>query len=83
MMPIYEYTCSRCRARYEKIMKYDSSGHSTCPECKGVGIKVPSSFSIRGIWRQYDWGKHSKLIFYPDGRKRIKSHNKSYADGGI
>lgn len=34
-MPIYEYECTKCGHRFEKIQKTSARRVGTCPECKG------------------------------------------------
>ncbi len=34
-MPIYEYECTKCGHRFEKIQKFSDRQVRTCPECKG------------------------------------------------
>ena len=34
-MPIYEYECTKCGHRFEKIQKFSDPQVRTCPECKG------------------------------------------------
>jgi len=34
-MPIYEYKCTKCGHRFEKIQKISARRVGTCPECKG------------------------------------------------
>ena len=34
-MPLYEYECSDCALRFERIQKFSDRVVRTCPECKG------------------------------------------------
>jgi putative FmdB family regulatory protein len=34
-MPIYEYECTKCGHRFEKIESFSARRARTCPECKG------------------------------------------------
>jgi len=34
-MPIYEYECTKCGHRFEKIQKISARRVGTCPECTG------------------------------------------------
>lgn len=39
-MPIYEYTCSDCSARFEKFVRSMTAGTEiACPECGGMQVK--------------------------------------------
>lgn len=46
-MPIYEYECSKCGHRFEKIEHIDSSPRKVCPVCKGRAKRVlPSGVGL-------------------------------------
>ncbi len=49
-MPIYEYECSDCGARFDKFVRSLSRQTDvTCPECKSDNCrKIVSSFSSGG-----------------------------------
>jgi len=34
-VPIYEYECTKCGHRFERIQKFSDPRVSTCPKCKG------------------------------------------------
>jgi putative FmdB family regulatory protein len=39
-MPIYEYTCTDCDARFEKFVRsMTTKVEATCPECGGTHIR--------------------------------------------
>ena len=49
-MPIYEYTCKSCDARFEKLvrsMSDDEAAKVTCPECKST--KTARSMSVFAV----------------------------------
>lgn len=35
-MPLYEYHCTQCGYRYEKIQKFDVEPETACPKCGGT-----------------------------------------------
>jgi putative FmdB family regulatory protein len=35
MMPTYDYTCSKCRHRFEEVQPFSSEPVAVCPECGG------------------------------------------------
>ena len=35
-MPLYEYRCTQCGHRFEKIEKFNSEPETACPKCGGV-----------------------------------------------
>ena len=48
-MPIYEYTCKRCEARFERLVKSMSADESkvACPECKSTQtVRSMSVFAV-------------------------------------
>ena len=34
-MPLYEYRCTQCGYRFEKIQKFDAEPEAACPKCGG------------------------------------------------
>jgi putative FmdB family regulatory protein len=46
-MPIFEYECSRCGARLERLVRSAADAPRTCPTCGAAGPrKVFSAFSV-------------------------------------
>lgn len=65
-MPIYEYFCSACDIRFEKIRKMSDAGTPLeCPECKEPAPMVPSvanhsfSHTVVGGPRPQNTGVHA------------------------
>ena len=54
-MPIYEYECSSCDARYEKLRKISERDQSLC--CAGCGSNVVRVFSAPNLLS----GAHNRL----------------------
>ena len=46
-MPLYEYACDSCGARFERIQKFSDPPASTCPTCGGPVQKLISSPAIQ------------------------------------
>lgn len=46
-MPLYEYECESCEARFEKIQKFSDPLIEVCPKCGGKVNKLPSSPAIQ------------------------------------
>ena len=47
-MPLYEFQCDACEARFERIQKYSDPVPEICPACgKGPVRKLPSSPAIQ------------------------------------
>ena len=52
-MPLYEYECSQCHRRTEKIQKYSDAELTVCPHCGGPlarTITAPSFQFAGGGW---------------------------------
>ncbi len=49
-MPIYEYKCSACGHRFEKLQSFSEGPVRTCPQCGGEVKKLisRSSFILKG-----------------------------------
>ncbi len=49
-MPIYEYECENCGARFERIQSIKAEPVRQCPECSGVVHKVlhPAGIIFKG-----------------------------------
>ncbi|GEM_PF-406339 len=45
-MPIYEYECSCCGARFEERRNFGEDGGALCPRCQGHAHKLLSAVSI-------------------------------------
>ncbi|MGE5893085.1 MAG: FmdB family zinc ribbon protein [bacterium] len=51
-MPIYEYTCNRCRKDFEKLVFGNQK--VTCPECSSANIKKKlSRFGMGGVEKPF------------------------------
>jgi len=49
-MPIYEYQCTKCKARTEEIQKVNDPPKKKCPKCGGLLNKLISApaFQFKG-----------------------------------
>lgn len=49
-MPLYEFYCSDCRERFERLITYAASEHNLiCPSCQGTRVrKLFSVFATSG-----------------------------------
>ena len=45
-MPIYEYECGVCGARFERKQRFDEEPIAACPECEGKARRVIHSVPI-------------------------------------
>ena len=58
-MPLYEYECSSCKIRFERIQKFSDPSVEACPTCGAKVRKVLSSPAIqfKGTgWYVTDYG---------------------------
>ena len=46
-MPLFEYECSKCGNRFEKIHKFSNRSIKTCPKCGGKVARLPSAPAIQ------------------------------------
>jgi putative FmdB family regulatory protein len=59
-MPLYEYACDACGARFERIQKFSDPPVTTCPTCGGPVQKQISSpaFQFKGSgWYITDYAR--------------------------
>lgn len=48
-MPIFEYVCSSCGNRFEKLQKQEAADQPACPACGSASVeKALSSFASPG-----------------------------------
>lgn len=46
-MPLYEYECTKCKHRFEKIEKVTAPHRQKCPKCKGRAERLHSAPAIQ------------------------------------
>ena len=59
-MPLYEYECTKCGHRFEKIQKFSDPHVKTCPKCKGKVVRLLSAPAIQfkgSGWYITDYGR--------------------------
>jgi putative FmdB family regulatory protein len=64
-LPLYEYECTKCGKRIEKIQKFSDSPLTTCEKCGGKLEKLISSSAIqfKGTgWYVTDYAHKSSTI---------------------
>ena len=80
-MPLYEYACGSCGARFERIRKFSDPPVTTCPECGGTVEKLISSpaFHLKGSgWYITDYARSGQK----DGGKEAGKDGAGKAEGG-
>jgi len=78
-MPIYEYQCTKCGHRFEKIQKISARRVRTCPQCKGRTERMVHAPAIQfkgSGWYVTDYAGKGKA---PKGETMGES---SGSDGG-
>jgi putative FmdB family regulatory protein len=63
-LPLYEYLCTKCRHRFEKIQKFSDPMVKKCPECGGKVENVlhAPAVQFKGAgWYVTDYAKKSSL----------------------
>jgi putative FmdB family regulatory protein len=59
-MPLYEYQCTKCGHRFEKIQKFSDQLLKKCPECRGALEQLVSAPAVRfkgSGWYVTDYAK--------------------------
>ena len=59
-MPLYEYQCTKCNHRFEKIQKFSDPDVKKCPECGGKVEKLLSAPAVQfkgSGWYVTDYAK--------------------------
>jgi len=79
-MPLYEYQCSKCGHRFEKIQKFSDKKIRKCPECGGPVEQVISAPAVQfkgSGWYVTDYAKKSTAPASDSGSKESKDTAKS------
>jgi putative FmdB family regulatory protein len=81
-MPLYEYECTACGNRFERIQKFSDPLVEICPKCEGAVRKRLSSPAIKfkgSGWYITDYAKKTGTAAGDNGDKRDKAEK---SDGG-
>jgi len=62
-MPIYEYECKSCGARFDELMPCDAEAPE-CPKCKSHDVErlISACFSKMGYGKTYDFGGEAPKV---------------------
>lgn len=61
-MPLYEYRCTQCGYRFEKIQPFSAEPESICPKCQGKLVRplTAPAFQFKGAgWYVNDYASKS------------------------
>ncbi|HEU5181700.1 MAG TPA: FmdB family zinc ribbon protein [Candidatus Polarisedimenticolia bacterium] len=81
-MPLFEYECTKCGNRFEKIQKFSDPKTRTCPKCKGKAKRLASAPAIqfKGTgWYITDYARKGEKS---SDDKAVKSSDEKGAKGG-
>jgi putative FmdB family regulatory protein len=82
-MPLYEYECTACHKRTEKIQKFSDPEITVCPHCGGVLERVVSAPAIAfkgGGWYADGYGNAKPKSSGENGGKGSSSDSKPGTD---
>jgi putative FmdB family regulatory protein len=78
-MPLYEYQCTKCGHRFEKIQKFSDKRIKKCPECGGPLEQVISAPAVQfkgSGWYVTDYAKKSSASAASESKKDSKESKK-------
>jgi putative FmdB family regulatory protein len=78
-MPLYEYQCTKCGHRFEKIQKFSDKLVKKCPECGGrveQTISAPAVQFKGSGWYVTDYAKKSSAAASSDSGSKDSKESK-------
>jgi putative FmdB family regulatory protein len=84
-MPLYEYECTKCGHRFEKIQKFSDKPVKKCPECGGrveQTISAPAVQFKGSGWYVTDYARKSQASSPSDGGSKDKEKDTKDAKEG-
>jgi putative FmdB family regulatory protein len=78
-MPLYEYQCTKCGHRFEKIQKFSDKRIKKCPQCGGPVEQVISAPAVQfkgSGWYVTDYAKKPSATAASDSGKDSKESKK-------
>ena len=79
-MPLYEYECTKCGHRFERIVKFSDPPITKCPKCKGKVEQMVSAPAIQfkgSGWYVTDYAKSGSSRPASDGGSSDRSERKA------
>jgi putative FmdB family regulatory protein len=83
-MPLYEYQCTRCGARFERLQKLSDPPVTECPVCGGPVEKMVSSpaFQFKGSgWYVTDYARKPDSPSAPESKDATKDSGSGKTSG--
>ncbi len=85
-MPLYEYQCTKCGHRFEKIQKFSDKMVKKCPDCGGIVEQMISAPAVQfkgSGWYVTDYAKKSSSPGSSgDSATKEKKDDKSKSESG-
>ena len=78
-MPLYEYQCTKCGHRFEKIQKFSDKPIRKCPECGGRVEQVVSAPAVQfkgSGWYVTDYARKSPASAPSEGGSKDTKESK-------
>ena len=78
-MPLYEYQCTKCGHRFEKIQKFSDKMIKKCPECGGRVEQLVSAPAVQfkgSGWYVTDYAKKSHVPAASDSGSKDSKETK-------
>jgi putative FmdB family regulatory protein len=82
-MPLYEYQCTKCDHRFEKIQKFSDKPVKKCPECGGRVEQMISAPAVQfkgSGWYVTDYAKKSSASSTSSESKDSKESKETKKD---
>ncbi|HEV2387670.1 MAG TPA: FmdB family zinc ribbon protein [Candidatus Acidoferrales bacterium] len=77
-MPLYEYECTACHHRFEKIEKFTAPTKRACPKCGKAAKRIlaASAFQFKGSgWYVTDYGRGKPSASPEPGKSDTKTES--------
>jgi len=83
-MALFDFCCDQCGEELEDVYQPVNPTNETCPNCGCIMRRKFGRFTTVGTFHWMgDKGKEDKIVSYPGGHTRRKTHNELYREGGI
>lgn len=83
-MPLYEYQCTQCGTRFERIQKFSDPPQSACASCGGTAERLLSAPAIQfkgSGWYVTDYARKTAPESADKGEKKGAAEGKEASKG--